>query len=364
MNHRERVLLALGHREPDRVPRGGASLMPAVLGEFQRRTGHSDPDEYWDLDMRNVGFRPPNPKPDLRARFGRYYEHVQGEWVLDWAQDDYPPEWGIASRPAHFYHFSAPLAPLAQASTLAEIEEYPFPDYINEFRHDHLEREVTRLKQSGYPANASIGWIFQAAWTLRTREQMFVDFYDNPEFAEALLARVTAIRMAQALRLVEAGVDMIQISDDIGTQNSMIMSPAMWRRWIKPRMASVIAAAHRVNPAIHFRYHSDGLLTPVISDLIEIGVSSLITVQPECMDVFDIKRRFGQQICLEGTIGCQSELMVGTAEDVRRMVKAQCAGLMPGGGWIASPANGVEPDVPWENLVTLYEALDEYGRYR
>jgi uroporphyrinogen decarboxylase len=362
MNHRERVLMTMSHRAPDRVPRW-ASFTPPVLAEFRRRTGQQDPAQYWDWDLGHVSFRPPVPLPDLKAIFGRYYAAREGEWVLDWNLSDYPPEWGVATRPAHYYHFSAPLAPMVNLTSVAEIESYPFPDYVRDWRHDHLEAEVKRVKEAGYPAAASTGWIFQTAWTLRTREKLFVDFYDNPEFADALLERVTAIRIAQSTRLAQAGVDMIQLSDDIGTQKSMIMSPAMWRRWIKPRMAALIAAIHRVNPQIHFRYHSDGWFMPVIPDLIEIGVSSLITVQPECMDVFEIKRRFGDRLTLEGTIGVQSELMRGTPDDVRRMVKAQCAGLMPGGGFIASSANGIEPDVPWENLVALFAALDEYGKY-
>jgi uroporphyrinogen decarboxylase len=362
LNHRERVLTTLGHREPDRVPRF-LNLTPAVIEEFRRRTGHTDPADYWDWDMSHVGFLPPDPLPDLDEVFGRYFEGLDFEWILSWDTRDYPPEWGIATRPAHYYHFSAPLAPMTDFSSVAELDEYPFPDYVGEWRHDHLESEVLRLKDSGFPVDGSIGWIFQMAWGLRTREKLFIDFFENPEFADALLTRITDIRKAQAVRLAKAGVDLVSMNDDIGTQQSMIMSPRMWRQWIKPRMAEVIETINRVNPDIHFRYHSDGLLTPVIPDLIEIGVSSLRTVQPESMDVFEIKRRFGDHITLEGTIGCQSELMRGTAEEVSRMVKSQCDGLMPGGGFIASSANAVQPDVPWENLVALFEALDEHANY-
>jgi len=252
---------------------------------------------------------------------------------------------------------------MASFTSVAQLAEYPFPDYLRDWRHDHLESEVKRLKDAGYAVTGGIGWIFQTTWTMRSREKLFIDFYDNPEFADALLTKVTDIRIQQAIRLTESGVDMLALADDIGTQSSMIMSPAMWRKWIKPHMAALIAASRRVNPKVHFRYHSDGWFVPVIPDLIEIGVSSLITVQPESMDVFEIKRRFGRDLVLEGTIGCQSELMQGTPDEVRHMVKAQCAGLMPGGGFVAASANGVEPDVPWENLVALFEALDEYGRY-
>ena len=363
MNHRERVLTALHHREPDRVPRN-ASLTPYVRQEFVRRTGEDSPAHYWDWDLAGVGFRRPHPLPDLRARFGEFYTGRDVEWVLDWNMGDYPPEWGVATRPAHFFHLSAPLAPMVDFTTVEQIASYPFPDYLEEWGHDHLEADVQRLKDAGYAVNAGAGWIFQTAWTLRTREKLFIDFYDNPHFARALLRRVTDIRTARAVRLAEAGVDMVSLSDDIGTQQSMIMSPGMWRNWIKPYMAEVIAAIRRVKPDILFRYHSDGLLTPVIPDLIEIGVDSLITVQPECMDVYEIKRRFGRDICLEGTFGLQGAFMRGTPDEVQDVVKAQCEGLMPGGGWIASPGNGVTPDVPWENLVAFFEALKRYSTYR
>ena len=362
MNHRERVLLALAHRIPDRVPRY-ASLTPHVLSEFQKRTGQGDPAQYWDWDLASVGFRRPHPLSDLRARFGQYYANCEVEWVLSWDVADYPPEWGVATRPAHLYHLGAPLAPMRDFDSVAQIQDYPFPDYLGEWRHDHLEHEVERLHQAGYPVNAGVGWIFQTAWTLRTREQLFIDFYDRPELARALLRRITNIRVGQAVRFAEAGVDLISLADDIGTQQSMIMSPSMWRRWLKPYLVELIEAIRRVDPGIRFRYHSDGLLTPVIPDLIQSGVASLITVQAESMDVYEIKRRFGRDICLEGTIGLQGELMRGSPDNVRRMVQQQCQGLMPGGGWLASPGNGITPDIPWENLVALFEALETHGRY-
>jgi uroporphyrinogen decarboxylase len=362
MDSRERVLRTLSHQQPDRVPRY-AALMEGVVEEFKRRTGHSDPFSYWDWDITGVGFRPPDPLPDLKVRFSRYYTDLDHECLLDWEHGDYPPEWGVATRPAHFLHFSAPLAPLAKASSLADLADYPFPDYLQEWKHDHLEAEIRRLKQAGQAVCGSAGWIFQSAWLLRTRQQLFIDIFDNPDFARALLERVTSIRIAMAVRQAEAGVDMIGLADDIGIQNSMIMSPTMWRAWVKPYFARLIAAVHQVNPATHIRYHSDGWYLPVIPDLIEIGVSSLVTVQPESMDVFDVKQRFGQQLTLEGTIGCQGVLMSGTPQEVREHVRKQCLGLMPGGGWIASPGNGVEPDVPWDNLVAMFDSLDEFGRY-
>jgi uroporphyrinogen decarboxylase len=362
MNHRERMLAALSHREPDRVPRY-ASLTPGVLEAFRARTGEEDPAAYWDWDIAGVGFRRPSPLPDLKERFGRYHAHRAEEWMLEWEHADFPPEWGVATRPAHFWHLSAPLAPLTQITTVQELDDFPFPDYVGEWRHDHLEGEVARLKGEGHYVDAHVGWIFQTGWTLRSEVLLFQDFYDNPALAETLFRRIADIRIAQAVRLTRAGVDSISLNDDIGAQKSMILSPAMWRQWLKPNMVRLIAAIRAINPDVAFRYHSDGFYVPVIPDLIEIGVTSLRTVQVESMDLAALKREFGAHITLEGTIGLQSELKNGTPEEMRRMVADQCALLMPGGGWIAAPGNGVTPDIPIENLFALFEALDAYSHY-
>ena len=361
MNHRERVLTTLEHEEPDRVPRF-ANLTPGVVEEFRAQTGHEDPAEYWDWDIAGVGFRRPHPLPDLEERFGQYFDDLDVEWSLDWS-NPFHSEWGVAMRPAHLHHLSAPLSPMRDFSTVEEIESYPFPDYVGEWRHDHLDAKVQELQEAGYPVSAHLGWIFQTAWTLRSEVKLFEDFYINKEFADALLTHITDIRIAQAVRFAEAGVDMIAMNDDVGSQKSMILGPDMWREWLKPRMASVIAAIKDVNPDIHFRYHSDGYYVPIIPDLIEIGISSLITVQAESMDIYDIKRRFGKRIAMEGTIGLQRDLKHGTPDDVRGMIREQCQGLMPGGGWMASPGNGVTPDIPWENIAAVFDALDRYGNY-
>ena len=362
MNHRERVLTTLSHHEPDRVPRY-ASLTPGAVEAFHQRAGDVEPRAYWDWDIAGVGFRRPDPLPDLMATYGHFYADRDCEWLIDWDESDFPPEWGVATRSAHFWHLSAPLSPMVNLTQVKELDAYPFPDYVGDWQHDHLEGEVARLKDAGSFVDAHAGWIFQTAWSLRSEVRLFEDFYVNPEFADALLTRITEIRVAQAVRLAEAGVDSISLNDDIGSQKSMILSPAMWRQWLKPRMLELIQAIRRVNPDILFRYHSDGTYISVIPDLIEMGVSSLRTVQPECMDIAEIKRRFGGQIGMEGTIGLQSVLKNGTPDDVRKMIRHQCQILMPGGGWIAAPGNGVTPDIPVANLFAMFEALDEFGVY-
>jgi len=160
-----------------------------------------------------------------------------------------------------------------------------------------------------------------------------------------------------------AGVDMLEIADDIAMQDRMMMSPDTWRRWVKPYTARVFAAARAINPDIHISYHTDGNFEAVIPDLIEIGVTAFSTVQPECIDVSKVKRDWGRDVTMMGTVGVQSTFCFGTPEEVKDLIRRQIEVLGEGGGFVLSPANAVEPDIPWENIVAFFEAAEEYGWY-
>ena len=358
MTHRERVLTTFAHRVPDRVPRT-LGLAGSAQDQFRARTGATDPESYWDMDFASVGFKPPDV--DWRERFSAYYDSA--DEPCEFRLGEYPAEWGIAQQMAGFEHFSRPLFPLRKAETVAEIERYPFPDYLGEWQHDHLEGEVERLRSEGYPVAGSIQRIFQTAWYLRSREQLFVDFVENPEIAEAILERVGAIVADMARRMASAGVDFLQIADDIGMQDRMMMAPDTWRKWIKPHAARAFSAARQINPDIHIAYHTDGNFEAVIPDLLDIGVTVFSTVQPECMDVYKVKEQWGKHATLMGTVGVQSTFRFGTPQEVKEMIRQQTEILGEGGGFVLSPANAVEPDVPWENILAFFEAADEYGRY-
>jgi len=323
------------------------------MDQFRAKTGSENPAVYWDLDLTGwIGFI--QPAINWAERFGKYYEGEAESPVFEFGE--YPPEWGFASRRANYYHFSAPRFPLRGATTIREIETYPFPDYLHEWKHDHFEREVARLKAEGHPV---IGWaqrMFQNAWYLRSRDQLFVDTVEQPEIAEALFNRIEHVVKAMAVRLAEAGVDILSVSDDIGMQDRMMISPEWWRRWVKPHWKAVFEAARKVKPDLSIWYHTDGFFEPVIPDLIEIGVTVLNTVQPECMDPFKIKRQWGREVSLAGTIGVQSTLRWATPEQVRETVRRHIGELGADGGFILCPANAVEPDVPWDNIVAFIEA--------
>ena len=358
MTPRERVLTAFDRRLPDRVPRAAPGLVPAQLEVFRQKTGTSDVNAYFQCDVRKLGFAAPETLPDFSA----YYRDVGVPYHLS-VGGEYGAEWGIRSIKAVFYHFSAPLFSMRNFTSARELADYPFPDFVRDWRHDHFEDAVREYHDAGLPVFGIVGHIFQTTWLMRSRERLFVDFVDNPEFADALLSRVSAIRTAMAVRYAEAGVDGIQLADDIAMQDRLMMSPAMWRKWLKPRLAGLISAARRVKPDLHVCYHSDGNTEEVIADLAEVGVTVLWTVQPECMDPVHIKMTFGDRLAFAGTIGVQSTLPFGTPDEVRRVVKEHIETVGKGGGFLLCPANSIEPEVPWENIVAMYEAADQFGVY-
>jgi uroporphyrinogen decarboxylase len=137
----------------------------------------------------------------------------------------------------------------------------------------------------------------------------------------------------------------------------------MWRKWFKPRLAKVWAAARRVKPDLLISYHSDGFIEPFIPELIEIGLDLLNPIQPECMDPSDIKRKFGDRLAFFGTIGNQTTLPFGSPDDVRREVRQRIETVGKGGGLVLAPSHMIEPDVPWANVQAFFEAAEEYGYY-
>jgi len=159
--------------------------------------------------------------------------------------------------------------------------------------------------------------------------------------------------------MVEEGADVIQMAGDIATEQAMMISPTWWRAEIKPRLARVIAATRR--PSAYYYFHSDGAMQTVIPDLVEIGFDIVDPVQPECMDVVEIKRRYGDQVTLHSTLSSQHTLPFGTPDDVRAEVRARVRECGYNGGLILAPSNVVQHDVPLANLLALCDVIRRAG---
>jgi uroporphyrinogen decarboxylase len=320
MSPRERVLTTLRRERPDQVPKD-FDLSPALREEFGRRTGRDDVADYFRLEARHAGIGPTTTHRDFSAYF---------EGVADVARQD---EWGVGYISAGW---------------------------------DSLFTEAAAWRARGYPVLASPpgscgGSLFETAWYLRGQEQLLIDFHDDPDLATALLDTINNTMIEGARRMAQAGVDVLRLGDDVGSQRAMLMSPNTWRKWLKPRLAALMRAAREIKRDILIFYHSDGDIRPIIPDLIEIGLDVLNPVQPECMDPVEIRREYGDRLAFWGTIGTQTTMPHGTAEEVRRVVKERIETVGPE-GLLLAPTHVLEPDVPWDNVVAFVEAVEEHGR--
>jgi uroporphyrinogen decarboxylase len=350
MTPRQRVLTAWRRQQPDRVPKH-ASFVPYQLAQVRQRTGQ-EPEDAFGFEMRYVGLRPPRVAPD----FSRFLP------------PDLPPgtttsEWGLTEKPGTFYHFTEYVHPMAPLRLVSELDDWPFPDYFSDYRYAGLAEEVSARHRQDHFVIGSVGHIFETAWYMRSMEQLFIDMAVNRPFAERLLEEITTRQQAHALGMARAGVDGILIGDDIGTQKGMLMSPATWRTWFKPRWARVIAAAKAARPDLLVAYHSDGDISVVIPELAEIGVDVLNPVQPECLDVAEVKRLYGDRLAFYGGMGIQTTMPFGTPDDVRAEVRHLITTLGDGGGYLIAPTHTLEPEVPWENILAFFEAVEAYGSY-
>lgn len=342
--------------EPDRVPFDfSLGFAPAALEEFRRRTGQSDPNAWFDSDHRSVGIA----RTRLQTDFRGYFRDLPPRATID--------EWGIGHLPTEskalgHSHLDGFLYPMLHLQSRQDALDYPLPDFEAEYRYAHLPAQIEQLHAAGFPVSAMMHCtVFEVAWYMRSMERLLMDFSDGSAFAETLLDRITEKRTIQARRYAELGVDIVQFGDDIGSQRGLLMSLPMWRRWLKPRLARVIAEARAARPDVLIFYHSDGDVRDAIPDLIEIGVEILNPVQPECMNPAELKRHYGGHLAFWGTIGTQTTMPFGTPADVRREVRARIESVGRGGGLLLAPTHMVEPDVPFGNIVALVEAAKEYG---
>ena len=357
MNPREVVISAIRREEPERVPKH-CRFTPSSLDTFRRMTGADNPEEYFDYEVRALTFGPTLINTD----FTPYHKkNLQDPNVrID--------EWGVGWVRGSMYHFEDMLHPLLSIRTVEEIERYPFPDVTAHDRREGLQAAVDHYHQRGYAASIELpgigSTIFETAWKMRGFEDFLTDMVQNPELTAALLDRITEMAVDNAAFVGECGADILSTSDDIGTQRGMLVSPELYRKWLKPRMAEVARAAKEVNPDIIILYHTCGDVYPIIGDLVEVGVDVLEPVQPECMDPELVKEEYGDRLAFWGTIGTQNTMPFCSPSEVRDVVRRRIATVGKGGGLVISPSQRIEPEVPWENIAAFFDAVEEYGRYR
>jgi uroporphyrinogen decarboxylase len=368
MTHRERVLAALSHQEPDTVPIDLASTIDSsiVVEGYERLKSHLgiqaenvltnrmmrvvDVDEpvLQALDVDTRGVFPGGP-PDV---------------ILD--GDRYRDEWGVERvRPPGSFYYDERTFPLAGEITVTDVARYPWPDPHDPIRKQGLKERVQEIHRAGYAAvlNMPSALVHKTQY-LRGFEDWFMDFARDQRLLAVLFDAVLEVSLAMCEELLaEVGseVDVLLSADDLGIQRGLMVSPDGYRALIKPRHATYFRLLHDRSPA-KVLFHTCGSVVDILDDLVDIGVDVLHPVQVSArgMDPAQLKKRWGDRLAFWGAIDTQRVLCQGSVEDVQAEVARRIEELGPGGGYVLGAVHNIQPDVPVENVLAMYRYAREY----
>lgn len=268
---------------------------------------------------------------------------------------------GVLEIPGSMYHFTAYISPLRNAHRFEDIESFPYPS-VRGFSGSHMSAEVKNAHDRGRVAGCWIGHMYEDAWQIRGYREFLIDMIDRPEWCAYILDRIMERNRDVACAAARAGVDWIKTGDDVANQRSLMFSFDIWRTFMKSRWAGVFSLARDIKPDIQIWYHSDGNIEGIVPELIEAGVTMLNPVQPECLDPVSLKRRYGDALVFDGTIGTQTTMPFAEPGEVRRTVEERVRTLGRDGALILSPTHVLEPDVPLENVRAFVDAARTAGR--
>ncbi len=345
LSHRERVRLALEHRETDRVPiamvcSGINPPARRALAEHLAGERNTTVEAFLKpfLDIAGIG----------AAYIGPTLSPGEDMWGVRRAPVSYGE--GEYSEIEHY--------PLAGVSSPADLEthRWPSPDW---FDYSVLPARIAAVQaDEEYCLMAANGNIYESSWYMRGFEQFFMDLVLDPELAHAILSRVCEFHLEFFTRLLRAAagrIDLVFTADDIGGQEGLLMSLDMWAEFIKPYHARLNERIHEFGAKVI--YHSDGSVTDAVPGLIDMGIDVLQALQFDAkgMDPVLLKDRHGDRLCFEGGISVQSTLPFGSVDEVRREVRERIAVLGRNGGYILGPAHAIQAGTPPENVVAMFE---------
>jgi uroporphyrinogen decarboxylase len=347
---REDLLKCLRRRGFEKVHRDFVFCESQIEG-FKNRLGHADYETHFGLSHRKLEIPVKRNYSDGRKQFPR--EVLPDSTVFD--------EYGIghSKGSSAAFHMTRMHHPLKGAK-LKEIEDYPYPQ-VDESRLENFENEIKSLKERGL---ASLGFmqmtVWEASWYLRSMEELFIDMMTESEAATLLLDKITEFACSKAKAYALAGIDILSVGDDIGTQTTIMLNVELWEKWLQPRLTKVIKTAKDIKPDILIHYHSCGYILPFIDKLIESGVEILNPIQPECMTFEEVHEQWGDRLSFWGTLGTQQLLPYGSSQEVYEQTLANLMKCGRKGGIVIGPTHMVEPEVPWENLTAITEAISDF----
>ena len=353
MTSKERVLTAVAHRQPDRVPvdYGAHAQVNLALRGHLGLGDDADLLRVLGTDLRGVA-----PAIKQQASPVCYADPTQA------VTDDgfYVDLWGVGFRRAETptgEYVDLAYHPLRAATTLAEIEAHPLMEPDD---WDYGPVRPAAEAQAEWAVWAHCRGTFEISWFIRGLDAFMTDLALEPKQACRLMDRVQERLEERLRRILEAGgdaVDIAEYNDDVGMQDGLLMSPDMWRRYLKPRLGRMFSLIRSAGK--HVRYHSCGGVRDILPDLIDLGLDILTPFQPLAagMEPLALKRDFGRHLTLHGGVDMQDLLPHASREQVVDEVKRLMDVLSEDGGWIACSSHNLQPDTPPGNIVAMYETL-------
>lgn len=349
LSSKDRLRTALAHEEPDRCPLD-LWLTPEVEAALLEQEGLRDPFELrvalgHDCLMEIVG------------QVASFYLSEAAEYV---------DAWGIRWRRVAFAGGQGSYTEMIGhplSGDDAKLASYRPPDPQEPGQYDGVRQLVARYGRTHAIVGGVLGSAFEGPWYLRGMDQFLVDMMLNKDYAHALIDLVADWNLEAGLKLVELGCDLILAGDDVGLQDRMLISPELFREFIKPRYGRLFAAYKRANPELKVATHICGYIEPIIDDLIETGVDILNPVQPLAMDPARLKKRFGRRLSFWGAVDDQRVLPLGSPQEVEAEVRLRLRQLAPGGGYILCSSHNVQPGTPMANIRAFYRAAERYRGY-
>ena len=382
MTSRDRVLTAIHHEQPDRVPlvigvSNATGIKMKPYKGIKDIIGVQAPDHYI-YDWPELG----TAEID-EATMRRLHSDVRGvldlepEKIRRWNRErdphsDYVDSWGSGQTEIGPEDWFPSVHPLPEARTVEDLDSYQgWPDMSDLTRIAHVRETARRLAEDRQFAILATPWLlfpFERAYAMQGMENFLLNMAMDQDFARALMERIADYckqLMGRFLEELGDNVDIIKIGDDLGTQESLMISPKMYREILKPVHADFISFIKARTKAKIF-FHSDGDVAPLIEDFIEIGVDILNTIQTSAGSMSDLpslKKRFGSDIVFCGGIDTHRILPFGSVEEVRQEVRRVIQILGPGGGCMIGAVHTIMNDVPPENVIAMVDAVEEFGRY-
>jgi uroporphyrinogen decarboxylase len=383
MNGRERVLAALAHQESDRVPFDlGSTQVTGIHVVAYRRLRAAlglPPEEPVLCDsIQQLAF----PAQDVIERLG---VDVRGLFPLNshnWNVNEKPAgeyweyhdEWGITHhrpRPDGLYYSIVEVPLRNQPVTAADIENHTWPDMADPQRIAGLREQAEHYRAAGYAVviKDPFAGIFEVAQRIVGMTEIMMMMATEPDLAGVLFDKLLELKLAfweMALPRLGDVVDVVTYADDYGTQQSQLISPRMFRRQLKPRIKILFERIKQLAPHTRQFFHSCGNVRPLIPDYIEIGAEILnpVHVRATGMNPAELKRDFGDALVFwGGGVDTQGVLPHSTPDEVKDDVRRNIEALAPGGGYVFNTVHNIQADVPPENIIALWEALQEYGVY-